>query len=197
MALTVIVAEQYITPEDVQLSISRKLASIGDGNFAITDSEGKVLFKLKEKVVSLRDKRTLYDGEDNPVLSLHKKLVSLHDTWEIFAGESSDVVFTVKKAHLTDRGGVEAYEVFIPGSPDADYVVKGDFVHRSYSIVYKEELVAAEVSKAHFNLASLFGRGKHKYGVKVQSGVDLAFVAAIVTIIDSIHSEEEGSSDSD
>lgn len=57
------------------------------------------------------------------------------------------------------------------------------------------------MSKKLFNLSSFFGGGKHKYGVKVKSGVDQAFVAAIVVIIDSIHSEEKGdgssSSDSD
>jgi len=193
-----VVGNEYVAPFDAQLSISRKVFKIHDGNFAITDKEGQTLFQLKDKLVSLRDKKTLYDGSENVVLSLHKKTLTVHATHEVYAGESNDKIFEVKKAHITDRGGVEAYEVFVVGSEGADYVIKGDFVHRDYSIVYKDEFIVAEIGKKLFNLSSIFGGGKHKYGVKVKSGVDQAFVAAIVVIIDSIHSEEEGSSsDSD
>jgi hypothetical protein len=52
-----------------------------------------------------------------------------------------------------------------------------------------------QVSKAHFSISSLFGGAKHKYGVKVKAGVDQAFIASLITIIDSIHSEEADSSD--
>lgn len=72
-----VVGNQWLAPFDSQLSISRKVLKIHDGNFAITDSDGKTLFQLKDKVVSLRDKKTLYDGEDNVVLSLHKKVCSV------------------------------------------------------------------------------------------------------------------------
>jgi uncharacterized protein YxjI len=70
-----VVGEQYVTPYDAQLSIVRKALQIEDGNFTITDSDSNVLFKLKEKLVSLSDKKTLYDGTDTPVLSLKKKVI--------------------------------------------------------------------------------------------------------------------------
>jgi uncharacterized protein YxjI len=75
VSLAPVVGEQYVTPYDAQLSIVRKAMQIQDGNFTITDSEGTVLFSLKEKLVSLSDKKTLYDGADTPVLSLKKKVI--------------------------------------------------------------------------------------------------------------------------
>lgn len=197
-----VVDHKYVTSHDTQLSVSRKVVNISGGDFAITSSDGTALFKLKGSMVSLREKRVLYDSADCPVLTLHKKLISIHDTWQAFKGETSETLFSVKKEHATSRGGVEAYEVFVAGSPEAAYVVKGDFPHRNYSIVFRGEAVAAEVSKKLFNLSSIFG-GKNKYGVKVHAGVDTAFVAAIVVIIDSIHQEDKdakgdgSSSDSD
>lgn len=187
-----VVGDVYVAPEDTQLSVARKLLSLQDGNFTITDSEGNTLFLLKEKLVSLTDKKTLFDGSDNPVLSLQKKTFTLHSTHEVYAGETSDLLFEVKTSSI--RGDV-SYDVFIAGSEAATYVVKGDFDHRAYSIIYNDEFVVADVSKAHFNVASLFGEGKHQYGVKVKAGVDLAFIAAVVTIIDSIHSEVDSDDD--
>lgn len=189
---TPVVGDQYVTPDDAQLSVVRKAHSIQDGNFTITDSEGQTLFLLKEKLVSLSDKKTLYDGADTPVLSLHKKTFTIHATHEVFAAETNDKLFDVKKGSVR---GAETYEVFVAGSEGADYVIKGDFAHRDYNVIYKDEVIVADVSKAHFSLSSLFGGSKHKYGVKVKAGVDQAFIASLVTIIDSIHSEEQDSSD--
>lgn len=191
-SLSAVVGEQYVTPYDAQLSVVRKAFQIQDGNFTITDSEGQTLFLLKDKLVSLSDKKTLYDGSDTPILSLHKKTFTIHATHEVFLGDTDEKIFDVKKGSIR---GAESYEVFIAGSEEADYVIKGDFAHRDYNVIYKDELIAADVSKSHFNLSSLFGGSKHKYGVKVKAGVDQAFIASLVTIIDSIHSEEQDSSD--
>lgn len=183
-----VVGDQYVSHTDTQLSVSRKAAEISGGNFAITSSEGHPLFKLNASRVNLREKLVLFDAGDSPVLSLHKKAISIHDTWEVHQGETSEDLFSMKKEHA--HGGVEAYEVYLPGSSEPEYVVKGDFVRRNYSILFRDEIVAAEVSKKLFNLAALFG-GKSKYGVKIHAGVDTAFVAAVIVIIDSIHQEDK------
>ncbi|CAM6084306.1 unnamed protein product [Calypogeia fissa] len=187
-----VIGDQYVVPHETQLTIQKKEMSLHDGNFTITDAKGKSLFHLTDKTVSLHDKKTLYDAENKPVVSLQKKTFTMHNTFEVYAGDTDHKLFSLKKANII--GGVETYEVFVEGSPGnkADYVVKGNFAERDYNIE-KGDFIAADIDKKH----SFFGGGKHKYGVKVKSGVDQAFVAAVVVIVDSIHTEEKGDSDSD
>ncbi|CAM6113697.1 unnamed protein product [Calypogeia fissa] len=63
--------------------------------------------------------------------------------------------------------------LLLEGSPSnkADYAVKGNFAERDYNIE-KGDFIAADIDRKH----SFFGGGKHKYGVKVKSGVDQASV---------------------
>lgn len=68
------VGEWYVTPIDIPLSITRRTLQIQDGNFVITNSNGKSLFELTEKMISLYDKEILYDEVDTPIVSLHKKV---------------------------------------------------------------------------------------------------------------------------
>ena len=47
---------------------------LSDGNFAVTDVNGNVMFKVKAKHFSLHDRRVLLDANGVPVLSFQKKV---------------------------------------------------------------------------------------------------------------------------
>lgn len=69
-----IVGPQFCAPYPVDLGIVRKVMTITDGNFAVTDVNGNLLFKVKEPLFSLSDKRILLDASDNPILTLRENV---------------------------------------------------------------------------------------------------------------------------
>lgn len=69
-----VIGQQFSAPYPVDLTIVRKLLTITDGNFAVTDLNGNIMFKVKGKLLSLRDRRILLDASGNPVVSLQQKV---------------------------------------------------------------------------------------------------------------------------
>jgi uncharacterized protein YxjI len=69
-----IIGHQYCAPYEVNLAIVRKVLNIMDGNFVVTDVNGTVIFKVTEKVLSLRGRLVLLDGAGNPVVTIHGKV---------------------------------------------------------------------------------------------------------------------------
>ena len=70
----VIVDPRFCAPYPVDLAIVRKMMKLTDGNFVITDVNGNLLFKVKEPMFGLHDKRILLDGSGSPVLTLREKV---------------------------------------------------------------------------------------------------------------------------
>ncbi|GJS39434.1 LURP-one-related 10-like protein, partial [Tanacetum coccineum] len=67
-----IVSPHFLAPYPVDLTMVRKLMSLSDGNFAVTDVNGNVMFKVKAKHFSIRVRRVLLDASGVPVLSFQK-----------------------------------------------------------------------------------------------------------------------------
>jgi len=196
MTFPTIVGSQYTSPEQVTLSVAKKVTDFNNGNFAIADSDGNTLFKLEQKKVFLgADLTVLRDAKDCPVVSIKKKGFSLHDTYEVAKGVDEGDLFVLKDKFLNDKSN-ETYVIQLEGAEEADFEVTGDFVRRNYQIVYQHSTIVAEVSKK-FSISSFF-TGKNKYAVKLSPNADQAFVAAIVTIMEAIHNEiKEKSGDGD
>ena len=69
-----IIGPQYCAPYPVDLAIVKKVLSITDGNFVVTDINGNVIFKVKGTLLTLHDRRTLLDAAGNPVVTLREKV---------------------------------------------------------------------------------------------------------------------------
>lgn len=69
-----VVSPQFCAPYPVDLIIARKLMTLSEGNFGVTDVNGNVMFKVKGKLFSLRDRRILLDAADNPLVSFQQKV---------------------------------------------------------------------------------------------------------------------------
>lgn len=75
----VVIGPQFCAPYPVDLTMVRKLISITDGNFAVADVNGNLVFKVKGKLLTIHDRRILLDSQGNPIVSLRQKvsLISL------------------------------------------------------------------------------------------------------------------------
>ena len=69
-----VVGPQFTAAYPVDLIITKKLMTLAEGSFAVTDVNGAVMFKVKGSILSLHDRRLLLDNADNPVVSLRQKV---------------------------------------------------------------------------------------------------------------------------
>lgn len=65
---------QYCAPYPLDLAIVKKVMTISDGNFAVTDINGNIIFKVKGSLLTLRDRRVLLDAAGNPITTLRRKV---------------------------------------------------------------------------------------------------------------------------
>jgi hypothetical protein len=71
---TTIIGPQYCAPYPMDLAIVKKVLTISDGNFAVTDVNGNIVFKVKGSFLTLRDRRVLVDAAGYPITTLRRKV---------------------------------------------------------------------------------------------------------------------------
>ena len=69
-----VVNPQFCAPNPVDLVVVKKLMTLKEGSFAITDVNGNVMFKIKGSVFSIHDRRVLLDAANNPIISFQQKV---------------------------------------------------------------------------------------------------------------------------
>ncbi|KAL1819060.1 hypothetical protein ACET3Z_013929 [Daucus carota] len=108
----------------VDLMIVQKMMTISEGNYAVTDAKGNIMFKVKSKVLSLRHLHVLLDAAGNPVVSFQKKIMSMLSTWKVYRGDSSDskdLVFTMHKKHSFSSIVLKKDKFAVTVYPHIDY----------------------------------------------------------------------------
>ncbi|XP_007017093.2 PREDICTED: protein LURP-one-related 10 [Theobroma cacao] len=189
-----VIGPQYCCPQPVDLAIVRKVLTITEGNFAVTDMNGNIMFKIKGKFLSIHDRRLLLDAAGNPICTLRPKIMTVHDRWQIFRGESTeekDVIFTVKRSSLIQLK-TKLY-VFLANNQKedvCDFRVEGSWLERS-CVVYSGDsnTILAQMHKKHSVEGVLLG--KDKFMVTVYPNVDYAFIVALIAILDGINKESD------
>ncbi|CAI9097195.1 OLC1v1033565C1 [Oldenlandia corymbosa var. corymbosa] len=134
----VVVGPQFCAPYPVDLIISRKLMTLAEGSFGVTDVNGNLMFKVKGKFFSLRDRRVLLDAADQPLLSFQQKILTAHRRWKVFRGDSSDdknQLFSVRKSSLFQFK--TKLDVFLASNTKedvCDFRIEGSWFERSCTI---------------------------------------------------------------
>lgn len=189
-----IVGPQFVAQYPVDLTIVSKVLSLSDGNFAVTDVNGNIIFKVKGKLVSLHDRRVLLDSGDTPILSFQKKLVSAHRRWLVFRGESSDakdLLFKAKQSSIIQFK--TSLDVFLASNEKeevCDFKVKGSWHERSCTIYAGDSpTILAQMNKKHTVKSVVLG--KETFSVTVYPNVDYAFIVALVVILDEINDDKD------
>lgn len=71
-----VVSPQFCVGYTADLTITRKLMTLKDGTFAVTDLNGNIMFQIKGKVFSLHDRRVLLDAAGNPIITFQQKVIN-------------------------------------------------------------------------------------------------------------------------
>ncbi|KAJ4704305.1 LURP-one-like protein [Melia azedarach] len=188
-----VIGAQYCLPYPVDLAVVRKFWALTDGSFAVTDINGTVLFKVKDKLLSLHDKRKILDPAGNPLVTVSEKVFSLHEKHFAFRGDSTDpkdLLFTVQQSSAIQlKTTLNVYLANNTKQEVCDFKVKGSWTERS-CIVYAGEtntIVAQMHKKTTIGSVLL---DKDKFMVTVYPNIDYAFIVALIVILDDINGND-------
>ncbi|WVZ05170.1 hypothetical protein V8G54_018516 [Vigna mungo] len=191
----------FCAPYPVDLAVVEKVMSIADGNFAITDVNGNVVFKVQGSLTTLRDRRVLLDAAGHPLATLRRKMMTAHDRWQAFRGESTDdkdLIFSLKRSSLIQfKTKLDVFlglkNLFLANNTKediCDFKVKGSWFERSCAVYAGESNnIVAQMHKKHTVQSILVG--KDHFMVTVYPNIDYAFIVALIVILDEINDDAE------
>ncbi|BBN05381.1 hypothetical protein MPTK1_3g12640 [Marchantia polymorpha subsp. ruderalis] len=187
------VSTNFCVPYMAQFIIEQKVLTLSSGKFTIKDPQGNLLFQVKSKLPSLHTKRILCDSSEKALVFLSRKILTMHDTWEATSADGDEkTVFVMKKSGLVQLK--PSFHVFLGTNTSMsrpDFTVKGDFFQFNYTICYNDVPIAEASRKIN---ASAILVGKDQYMVTIQPGVDHAFIASLVVIMDQVAQGDQAGS---
>ncbi|CAH9103219.1 unnamed protein product [Cuscuta europaea] len=71
----VVVSQNYLAPYVIDLNVTRKMMMLMEGStISVNDIYGDQWFKVRGKMLSLRDRRVLFDIANNPLVTFQHKV---------------------------------------------------------------------------------------------------------------------------
>ncbi|XP_050235183.1 protein LURP-one-related 15-like [Mercurialis annua] len=191
----VVIGPQFLAQYPVDLKIATKLFSLGETSFGVTDVNGAVIFRVKSKMLSIRDRRHLLDTAGNKIATFQQKIMTAHRRWKVFRGESTndqDLLFTVKKSSMLQfKTELDVCLASNTSENVPDFKIKGSWFERSCTIYLgQSNTIIAQMHRKH-NISTIMFDADN-FGVTVYPNVDYAFVVALVVILDEINADRSG-----
>ncbi|XP_050244086.1 protein LURP-one-related 15-like [Quercus robur] len=186
-----VISPHYCAPYPVDLGIVRKVLTISDGNFVVTDTNGNIIFKVKGVLLTLvHQRRIIVDAAGNPIVTIRDKVMSAHSRWQAFRGESTDskdLLFSAKThSVLYLKTKLDVYLAHNTTEKVCDFKVEGSWLERS-CVIYAGDssTVIAKMHKKRTAQSILIG--KDNFMVTVYPNIDYAFIVALIVILDEIN----------
>ncbi|KAL6839077.1 hypothetical protein ACP4OV_031131 [Aristida adscensionis] len=187
-----VVAAHFCAPYVVQLTVKEKL-SLREGDFSITDSNGAVVIRVKGALISIHNRRVLYDAMGQPLLCMREKVFSLHNRWEVYRGESThtkDLVYTAKKSHMIQLFKTEM-EIFLASNTShevCDFKMKGSYKERTCAFYLgNSNTLIAQMHREHNMTSKVLGTDH--FSITVYPNVDYVFIASLIVMLQEIHQD--------
>ncbi|PSC67671.1 LURP-one-related 10-like [Micractinium conductrix] len=200
-----IVNAQYCAQGEVTLKAQERVMSIGGDGFQIKDDQGRLWFRVDNKLFSMREKRALVDATGRTVCGLQKKLISLKPTFQITRGDSADeVIAEIKPKLLSLKPCVNVFLVAGDGDREPDFKCQGNFRAKKFEVVSLlggQETEYAKIKKeSQFSSGAAFFKARlmpeaDAYFIHAPPGADLAFLCALCIAVDELFQEPKGPRD--
>ena len=142
----------------------------------ITDEQGRPVFQVDGKVLTLHDRLIVRDPEGREVAQVHRKLAALRPTYRVTIG--SEEAAEVRKRLFTPFG--DRFTIDVPGPDDLE--MAGDLFDHEFTIRRGDQVVAT-ISKRWFSM-------RDTYAVDVAAGQDDLLLLASVLALDLAEDQE-------
>ncbi|MEV0002145.1 LURP-one-related family protein [Micromonospora sp. NPDC050980] len=149
--------------------IKERMFALGD-DFDITDDDGRRLYHVDGKVLTLRDRLVIEDPSGTEVAAVHRHLIALRPTYEVTIG--GEKAAEVRRHFFTPFR--EKFTIDIPG-PD-DLKISGNLLDHEFT-VERDGREVATVSKRWLSI-------RDTYGVQITDGENHLLILASVLALD-------------
>jgi len=178
------IAPHLTAKEPTTLILKEKKLSLTGDDAKILNAEGKELFKINAKMMTMSERRTLKDLEGNEIGQLRKKKTpGLHHA--IYIGTMSDE----KKCMVKEKGKLDFTkcdaEIYLGGNLIG--YAAGNWRAKTFSIKFGE--TEAATIRRKISVGSIVME-KDTYCIDIQPGFDIAFIALIAQALDELYHED-------
>ena len=178
------IAPQFRANQPTEMFLNENKLSFTGDSATVKSKDGNVLFKLEANLLSFTERRMLLDSNGNVVGQMRKKkLPSIK--CKVYLGTAHDekIVSVVKKG-LLDIMHDDA-DIMMGGKVIGE--VKGNWRAKKFDIFINDNLVAHINRKT--TVASL-ALGADSYCLRVEPGVDQAFIVLVAIALDELYHDE-------
>ncbi|KAI3781398.1 hypothetical protein L2E82_11412 [Cichorium intybus] len=185
-----VIGSQFVAPYQFDI----KVETNSSGNFVITDTNHKILLKVKRCDTSFHSQRVLLDADDKPIAMMRKKIMTGHDRWEIFRGDSkssSDMIFSTKTPHMIQfKTCLQVFLANKTSSKDVcDFKIQGSWSKRNCTI-FKGDTSTTIAQMYKMKSMENVKFVMDKFMVTIYSNVDYAFVVTLISIVEAMKSTD-------
>ncbi|KAI3781384.1 hypothetical protein L2E82_11397 [Cichorium intybus] len=184
-----VIGTQFMTQDQFDITVETN----SSGNLVITDTNHKIMLKVKPCDSSFHYQRVLLDAFDKPIVLIREKVMSEHNRWNVFRDESkskSDLIFSTKTPHMIQSETI--LHVFLANKTSSkdvcDFKIKGSWSKRNCTFYMGD--TSTTIAQDSSKNAKL---GKDNFMVTIYPNVDYAFVVTLISITGSMkRSKTEG-----
>jgi uncharacterized protein YxjI len=183
----VVVNDVFSCPYPLELTVKKKCKGLSGAKLEIVDLKSNVVLLVDGPRDSFNKKRVLRDPAGYPLLTMREKLTSLNHRWTVHRGEGSDpteLMFTVQRSHpLQWRARLDV--IFQSNHHLRNFSVVGTYHDDSAKVYHDDALIAEVKDKSGFGG---FLKGKQDFVVRINAGVDYAFIVSLLVILNETNS---------
>lgn len=176
----------FIATEVTEYKVKEKLFSLSGDSFSIKNAAtGEATFSVNGKFFSLSESKKLLDSEGNPLYKMTEKLLSLRDKMYITDLRTNEPVATIRRKNIVSlfKGTIQVWN-----GPTDDgepwFEITGSIRRKNFTIHDKQnDCEAAVISKKLLSLTNLLTEGD-VYVVRVNPGYDTSLMVFLAIAVD-------------
>jgi uncharacterized protein YxjI len=189
----VAVDSKYVFEEPTELLLKEGLLSFSGDDFTIKDSSGNSYFKCEGKLLSIRDKKFVTDMEGKPLFCIANKVLFLKGRLKIYEGNDTKKVLASIAPQTSIKSRKHIVTYYNPVTEKEETLdMKFDFFNHSCGIFYgKEKEGAPMICKIIKKIdAKRILTNKENYYIEIAPGVDIALMSALAICFDEIKNDD-------
>ncbi|CAI9265878.1 unnamed protein product [Lactuca saligna] len=186
-----VIGHQFVAPYPIDIIVE----SNSKGKFVVTDTENKLMLKVKPCDSTFHHQRLLLSADDKPILMLRDKILSSHTRWNAFWGKStsnSDLAFSTKTPSIIQFR--KSLHVFLANKTSSkgvcDFKIKGSWSKKNCTVyIGDSSTIIAQMHKMQKSKKVKSAKGK--FMVTISKNADYSFVIALIAIVHAMKSTED------